>query len=279
MRLMEAGALSAAVRDLYIEANLRLPEDVRQAILRAREAEPWPAGRDALDRIIANFELAAEQGLPLCQDTGIACVFLEIGADLHITGDIRAAVDEGIRRASGEGFLRASVVADPLRRTNTGDNTPALLYLDLVPGDKLGVTVAPKGFGAENMGCLRMLSPAEGRRGLVNFVLAAVEAAGPNPCPPIVVGVGAGGSFDKAAFLAKKALLRPLDQRHRDPFYAELEAELLETVNRLGIGPAGYGGASTALAVAVEVMATHIAGLPCAVNINCHAARHASALL
>jgi fumarate hydratase subunit alpha len=209
----------------------------------------------------------------------MACVFLEIGRDLHLEGDIYAAVDEGVRRGYREGYLRASVVQDPLDRVNTGDNTPALCYIDLVAGDSLKITVAPKGFGSENMSRIRMLPPSDGVQGIIDFVLETVETAGPNPCPPIVAGVGIGGSFDKAAYLAKKALLRPLGEHHPKPYYAELESQLLTRINALGIGPQGFGGATTALAVAVETMPTHIAGLPCAVNLNCHVSRHASVFL
>ncbi|MDR3248776.1 MAG: fumarate hydratase [Treponema sp.] len=275
MRTIEAAALTKTVRELFIRANVKLPQDVRDRICFWRDRETWPPARETLERIIENFELAEKTGTPICQDTGMACVFLEIGGDLHINGDITEAVNEGVRRACRDGYLRASVVADPIRRTNTGDNTPAVLYIDIVPGDGLKVTVAPKGFGSENMSRINMLSPSAGIEGLKAFVLSTVEQAGPNPCPPIVVGVGVGGTFDRAALLAKKALLRPLGQGNPDPFYGELEAELLEKVNALGIGPQGFGGLSTALSLAIEVMPTHIAALPCAVNINCHVSRHA----
>jgi fumarate hydratase subunit alpha len=275
MRTIEAGALSPVVRDLFIQANRELPPDVRDRIRAFRDRETWPAARETLDRIIGNFELAEKNRVPVCQDTGMACVFLEIGEDLFIRGNIADAVNEGLRRACGEGYLRASVVADPIRRGNTGDNTPALIYLEQVRGEGLRVIVAPKGFGSENMSRTKMLSPSQGLEGLKDFVISTVEKAGPNPCPPIVVGVGAGGSFDRAALLAKKALLRPLGKSHGDPFYAELEAELLEKINALGIGPQGFGGLTTALGVSIEVMPTHIAALPCAVNINCHVSRHA----
>jgi fumarate hydratase subunit alpha len=275
MRTLEARILSPVVRDLFIQANRELPRDVRDCIRAFRDRETWPAARETLDQIISNFELAEKNRIPVCQDTGMACVFLEIGEDLFIRGNIGDAVNEGIRRACGEGFLRASVVADPIRRANTGDNTPALLYTEQVRGEGLKITVAPKGFGSENMSRIRMLSPSQGLEGLKEFVISTVERAGPNPCPPIVVGVGAGGSFDRAALLAKKALLRPLGKPNGDPFYAELEAELLEKINALGIGPQGFGGLTTALGVSIEAMPTHIAALPCAVNINCHVSRHA----
>jgi fumarate hydratase subunit alpha len=279
MRIIEAGALTGTVTRLCIEANRHLPEDVRQAIRDARTRESWPVARDVLDKIITNFELAEKMRVPVCQDTGMACVFIEIGRDVHIEGDLQAAVDEGVRRGYREGYLRSSVVKDPLNRVNTGDNTPALLYLDLVPGDRVAVTVAPKGFGSENMSRIRMLRPSDGMAGVIDFVTETAEEAGPNACPPVVLGVGIGGSFDKAALLAKKALLRPLGTPNPDPFYGELERTLLERVNALGIGPQGFGGGTTALAAAVEIMPTHIAGLPCAVNINCHVTRHATEVL
>jgi fumarate hydratase subunit alpha len=209
----------------------------------------------------------------------MACVFLEIGQDVHIIGDLTEAVNEGVRRGYTEGYLRKSVVRDPLDRVNTGDNTPAMLYTDIVPGDRLKITVAPKGFGSENMSRIAMLKPSDGLEGVKKFVLESVEAAGPNPCPPIVVGVGIGGTFDKCALLAKRALLREVGAHSPNPFYAELERELLEEINALGIGPQGYGGKTTALAVHIETLPTHIAGLPCAVNINCHVARHATEIL
>jgi fumarate hydratase subunit alpha len=275
MRTVEAGALTGLVKDLFIKANRELPPDVRDRIRACRDRETWPAARETLERIIANYELAEKNQIPICQDTGMACVFLEIGEEVFIRGSIGGAVNEGIRRACGEGYLRASVVSDPLRRENTGDNTPALIYTGQVRGDRIKVTVAPKGFGSENMSRIGMLPPSAGLEGLKSFVVSVVEEAGPNPCPPVVVGVGIGGSFDRAPLLAKKALLRPLGKPNQDPFYGELEGELLERINALGIGPQGFGGLSTALAVSVEAMPTHIAALPCAVNINCHVSRHA----
>jgi fumarate hydratase subunit alpha len=279
MRIIQAEALTETVKRLCIEANRYLPGDVRQAIRDSRLGETWPNARDVLDKIITNFELAEERQVPICQDTGMACVFLEIGGDVHVKGDIPSAVNEGVRQGYREGYLRTSVVKDPLNRVNTGDNTPAMIYLDLVPGDRLTVTVAPKGFGSENMSRIKMLRPSDGLQGVINFVTETVEEAGPNPCPPIVAGVGIGGTFDKAALLAKKALLRPLDVPNPDPFYRDLEKTLLERINALGIGPQGFGGKATALAVAIETMPTHIAGLPCAVNINCHVTRHAKEVL
>ena len=256
-----------------------LPADIRQCLQASRAQEDWPDARIVLDKIIENYNIASRDRLPICQDTGLACVFLEIGQDVHISGDLAEAVDEGVRQGYREGFLRKSVVSDPLERINSRDNTPAMLYCDIVPGDQLKITVAPKGFGSENMSQIKMLKPSDGVSGVKDFILKVVEDAGPNPCPPIVVGVGLGGTFDKAALLAKKALLRPLDQRNSNPYYAALEEEMLEKINKSGIGPQGFGGRTTALAVNIETMATHIAGLPCAVNLNCHVTRHLQTVL
>ncbi len=277
MREISAGAVTEAVARLCVAANTRLTRDVTEAIAAAREREDWPVAREILDRIIENDAIG--DGVPICQDTGMACVFLEVGQDVHISGNLREAVDEGVRRGYTEGYLRKSVVADPLDRVNTGDNTPAMLHVELVPGEKVKITVAPKGFGSENMSRIAMLRPSDGVEGVKQFILDAVEQAGPNPCPPIVVGVGIGGSFDQCALLAKKALLRDLGSHHAKPFYAALEDELLEKINALGIGPQGFGGRTTALAVHIETLPTHIAGLPCAVNINCHVARHQTEVL
>lgn len=277
MRVIEAQLITDAVARLSIRANTCLPGDVKAAIARARREEDWPPAQEILDRIVENG--AIEGGVPICQDTGMACVFLEVGQDVHIDGSLAQAVDEGVRRGYRDGYLRKSVVSDPLERVNSGDNTPAMLYTELVPGDRVAVTVAPKGFGSENMSRIAMLKPSDGLDGVRRFILDTVEQAGPNPCPPIVVGVGIGGTFDKCALLAKKALLRDLDAPSPLPFYADLERELLEEINALGIGPQGFGGRTTALAVRIETMPTHIAGLPCAVNINCHVARHATEVL
>ena len=275
MRELEAAKITDTVKRLCIQANVILPEDVKNCIIKRKSEENWAPAREILDRIEENFELAAAENVPICQDTGVACVFLEIGQEVHIAGgDITQAVNEGVRQGYAEGYLRKSVVRDPLDRVNTGDNTPAMIYYDIVPGDKIKITVAPKGFGSENMSQIKMLRPSDGIEGVKAFVLKAVEEAGPNPCPPIIVGVGIGGTFDKAALLAKKALLRETGTPSADPLYAKLEEELLEKINALGIGPQGFGGKTTALAVAVEHYPTHIAGLPVAVNINCHVARH-----
>ena len=275
VREIEAAKITDTVKRLCIQANVILPEDVKNCIIKRKSEENWAPAREILDRIEENFELAAAENVPICQDTGVACVFLEIGQEVHIAGgDITQAVNEGVRQGYAEGYLRKSVVRDPLDRVNTGDNTPAMIYYDIVPGDKIKITVAPKGFGSENMSQIKMLRPSDGIEGVKAFVLKAVEEAGPNPCPPIIVGVGIGGTFDKAALLAKKSLLRETGTPSADPLYAKLEEELLEKINALGIGPQGFGGKTTALAVAVEHYPTHIAGLPVAVNINCHVARH-----
>ena len=279
MREINAETITEAVAELAVEANCRLPGDVKERIEQARANEPWPTACGILDKIIENYGIADENFVPICQDTGVCCVFLKIGQDVHITGDLRKAVDEGVRKGYGEGYLRKSVVRDPLRRVNTGDNTPAMLYTEIVPGDKIELTVAPKGFGSENMSRLAMLKPSDGIEGVKAFILKTVEEAGPNPCPPIVVGVGIGGTFDKAAYMAKKALMRPVTERNADEFYAALEEELLERINALGVGPQGFGGKTTALAVNIEWFPTHIAGLPVAVNINCHVTRHKTVVL
>lgn len=275
IREIRAEQIRDTVERLCTEANRKLPEDIRKALNKAHEEEPWEMGRAILGDIIKNYEIAEEEEMPVCQDTGMACVFLEIGQDVHISGaSLSDAVNEGVRRGYEKGYLRKSVVQDPIRRGNTGDNTPAMLYTEIVPGDKIRVTVAPKGFGSENMSAVCMLKPSEGLSGIKDFILKTAETAGPNPCPPIVVGVGIGGTFDKAAYLAKKALLRPVDSHHPDPYYADLETELLEKINQLGIGPQGFGGKTTALGLNIETMPTHIAGMPCAVNISCHVTRH-----
>ncbi len=279
MKNIDAKVIEDTVARLCIEANLRLPPDVINAIESAEKAEPWDGAKRILSLLGDNVRIASEKTLPVCQDTGMACVFVELGQDVHIDGDFEEAVNNGVRRGYGEGYLRKSVVCDPLCRVNTGDNTPALLTVKLTRGDKMRITVMPKGFGSENMSALKMLKPADGVEGVKNFVLETVEKAGANPCPPIIVGVGIGGSFDKAAYLAKHALLRPVDEPNPDEYYAALESELLDKINALGIGPQGFGGKTTALAVLIEAMPTHVAGLPVAVNISCHATRRASASL
>ena len=280
MREIHVSAITDAVEKLCIEANTHLPGDVKCAIENCCRQEDSPFAKEILDKIIENYKIADSENVPICQDTGMACVFLEIGQDVHLVGgDLREAVDEGVRRGYTNGYLRKSVVADPVRRGNTGDNTPAMLYTEIVPGENVKITVGPKGFGSENMSAIRMFKPSAGLQGIKDFILETVEAAGPNPCPPIVVGVGIGGTFDKAALLAKKALMRPLDTHNPDPYYAELEAEMLEKVNALGIGPQGFGGKTTAIGLNIEVLPTHIAGMPCAININCHVTRHKTEVL
>lgn len=279
MRTIESSLITESVKRLCIEANCHLSSDIKDCIKNFHDNEEWPQAKEILGRIIENYEIADEKNQPVCQDTGVACVFLKIGQDVHIEGDLTEAVNEGVRQGYEEGYLRKSVVRDPLDRVNTGDNTPAMLYVELTSGDKIEITVAPKGFGSENMSKIAMLRPSDGLQGVKDFVKKTVEDAGPNPCPPIVVGVGIGGTFDKAAYLAKKALLRPVDEENPDPFYANLEKELLDEINALGIGPQGFGGKTTALAVNIEKFPTHIAGLPVAVNINCHVTRHKTEVL
>ena len=280
MREISVTQITDAVERLCIDANTHLPGDVKCAIARCRACEDGIIAQGVLDKIIENYEIADSENVPICQDTGMACVFLEIGQDVHLVGgDLAQAVDEGVRRGYDRGFLRKSVVADPVRRGNTGDNTPAMLYTEIVPGEQVKITVAPKGFGSENMSAIRMFKPSAGLQGIKDFILETVENAGPNPCPPMVVGVGIGGTFDKAALLAKKALMRPLDVRNPDPYYAQLETEMLEKVNALGIGPQGFGGRTTAIGLNIETMPTHIAGMPCAININCHVTRHKTEVL
>lgn len=280
MREIQASQITETVQRLCIEANTLLPEDMKQAIQNLRACEDGEIARGVLDNIIENYQIAEKEGVPICQDTGMACVFLEIGQDVHISGgDLTEAVDEGVRRGYEKGYLRKSVVKDPIRRGNTGDNTPAMLYTEIVPGDKIKITVGPKGFGSENMSAIRMFKPSAGLQGIKSFILETVENAGPNPCPPMVVGVGIGGTFDKAALLAKKALMRPVDSENPDPYYGDLEKEMLQKINELGIGPQGFGGRTTAVGLNIETMPTHIAGMPCAINISCHVTRHKTEVL
>ena len=276
MKEINVSKITEVVKNMCIDANYYLTHDVKEKIESAYKQENWPMAKEILEKILTNIDSAKKEEMPICQDTGMACVFVEIGQDVHIIGgNLKDAINEGIRQGYNEGFLRKSVVKDPLDRINTMDNTPAIIYYDIVEGDKLKIKVAPKGFGSENMSQLKMLKPADGLEGVKDFVLKVVKEAGPNPCPPIVVGVGIGGTFDKAANLAKKALVRPLNEKNNNEFYANLEKELLKEVNELGIGPQGFGGKTTALAVNIETYPTHIAGLPVAVNINCHVTRHA----
>jgi len=280
MRKIAVSDIIEHIRELCIQANERLPEDVAGHIARCYAQEPWVPARETLGRLLENMEIAEREQMPICQDTGMTCVFIELGQDTHLVGgDLYEAIHEGVRRGYVEGYLRKSIVADPLRRVNTGDNTPAMIHVDIVPGDQLTITVAPKGGGSENMSRLVMLPPFAGREGVIAFVVETVRLAGPNPCPPIVVGVGIGGSFDLVASLAKQALLRPLDQSNPDPYYQEMETELLERINALGVGPQGFGGRSTALGVQIKAHPAHIATLPVAVNLNCHVARRATVTL
>ena len=275
MREIPVSRITDAVERLCIEANTHLPDDVKRAIEACRACEDGEIAKGVLDNIIENFDIADSENVPICQDTGMACVFLEIGQDVHFTGgDLNDAINEGVRRGYDKGYLRKSVVKDPVRRGNTGDNTPAMIYTEIVPGDQVKVTVGPKGFGSENMSQIRMFKPSAGLQGIKDFILEVVETAGPNPCPPMVVGVGIGGTFEKCALMAKEALTREAGSHSEIPWVKDLEEEMLDTVNKLGIGPGGLGGTTTALAVNVNTYPTHIAGLPVAVNICCHVNRH-----
>lgn len=277
MREISVTSITDIIEKLCIKANKELPCDIENCLNRCAECETDPLGRSVLCDLEKNLEAAKKYDLPICQDTGMAVVFLEIGQDVHIVGgSLTDAVNEGVRRGYTKGLLRKSVVADPLNRVNTNDNTPAVIHTTIVKGEKIKITVAPKGFGSENMSGIRMLTPSHGRQGVADAVLDIVKAASNNPCPPMVVGVGIGGDFEQCAYLAKKALCRSTDIRNGNPFYAELEKELLEKINRLDIGPQGFGGNTTAFAVNIETAPTHIAGLPVAVNIGCHVTRHTS---
>ena len=279
MRTIKASAVTEAVAQACVEANVDLPGDIACALHRCAACEPFAPARGMLEILCENEEIARRERMPICQDTGMAVVFAEIGQDVHIEGDFNQAVHEGVRRGYVDGLLRKSVVEDPLRRRNTGDNTPAIIHASLVPGDQLTLTIAPKGFGSENMSRLAMLTPAEGREDVKQFVLETVRLAGANPCPPMVLGVGIGGDFEQVALMAKEALLQPLDQANADPFYAEMERELLEAVNASGIGPQGLGGRTTCLGLHIKAAPTHIAGLPVAVNVGCHVTRHKTIVL
>lgn len=275
MRTIHTGEIISNIRQMCIEANHMLTPDMQKALECAVADEKSPIGQKVLGQLQDNLQIAQEDTIPICQDTGMAVVFLEIGQDVHFEGgSLTDAINEGVRQGYVDGYLRKSVVKDPLIRENTKDNTPAVIHYDLVPGDKVKITVAPKGFGSENMSRIFMLKPADGIEGVKNAILTAVKDAGPNACPPMVVGVGIGGTFEKCALLAKKALTRPVDERSSIPYVKELEEELLATINRLGIGPGGLGGSTTALAVNIDTYPTHIAGLPVAVNICCHVNRH-----
>lgn len=281
MREIDSNEIKNKIKQLFIESNYYLPEDVEGALRKFKEEEDFPIAKDILDKIISNGNIARNQKAPICQDTGLACVFIEIGQDVHIVGDfIEDAVNKGVSEAYIDGYLRKSVVADPLnKRINTGDNTPAIINYEFVKGENIKITVAPKGIGSENMSKIKMLKPSDGIEGVKKFVLATVEEAGPNPCPPLVVGVGIGGNFEKVALLAKKSLLRSINERNNDEFYAKIEEELIDEINKLGIGPQGFGGKTTAIGVNIEKYPTHIGGLPVAVNISCHVTRHKSIII
>ena len=280
MRTVNVKEITDNIKDMCIEANHFLSDDMKNALYSSAEEEETTLGRQILTQLQENLKIAGNEMIPICQDTGMAVVFIRIGQDVHLTGGlIEDAVNEGVRQGYIEGFLRKSVVKDPIDRVNTKDNTPAIIYYDIVPGDKVKITLAPKGFGSENMSKIGMLKPADGLEGVKKFIIDTVSQAGPNPCPPMVIGVGIGGTFDKAAYLAKKALLRPINVRNENEFYKNLEEELLEKINELGIGPQGFGGRTTALGLNIETYPTHIAGLPVAVNISCHATRHKDVIL
>ena len=276
MREVNVREITEKVAQLCIEANYFLDDEVLKAYNIALEQEESEIGKEVIKQLIDNANLAKDQNVATCQDTGLAVVFIEVGQDVHlIGGDIKEAINEGIRKGYEEGYLRKSAVKEPIwERVNTGDNTPGIIYLDIVEGEKITIKLAPKGGGAENMSSLIMLKPSDGLEGIIDYVLKQVKIAGPNPCPPIVVGIGIGGTFEKAALLSKKALLRPLGKPNNDSKYADLEQEILEKINSLGIGPQGFGGRVTALAVHIEYYPTHIASLPVAINFNCHASRH-----
>jgi fumarate hydratase subunit alpha len=275
MREVSVKEISDAVRDLSITTNCVLGDPEVEYLEKMLDVEESPTGKEIISMLVENARIAREEQMPICQDTGFTVVFLELGQDVHLVGgDLDEAIAEGVRRGYSEGYLRKSILGDPIKRVNTGDNTPAVVHISVVPGERVKVVLAPKGGGSENMSGLRMLKPSDGIEGVKNFVVERVEASGGNPCPPIVVGVGIGGTFEKCAYLAKKALLRPLGDRHPDPYYAEIEEELLQRINRSGIGPQGLGGRVTALDVHIETYPCHLASLPVAVNLNCHASRH-----
>ncbi len=281
MRKIEAEIIKKKVKELFLRANYHIGEDVLTALKEAREGEVSEVGCSVLDMLIENYKIASREEIAICQDTGLAVLYVELGQEVYIIGgNFREAVNEGVKEAYMEGYLRKSIVDDPVfARKNTGTNTPAIIYTDIVPGDKIKFMVTPKGFGSENMSALAMMKPADGPEGIKNFVVDTIKKAGPNPCPPTIVGVGIGGTADKVLVIAKKALFRKIGEHHQDERYAQMEKEILEQINNLGIGPAGLGGRTTALAVNIEYTPTHIAGMPVAVNVCCHAARHAEGIL
>ena len=276
MREVSVNTIRDIVKDLCIEANYYISDDIKEELINSNNKEKFEIAKEVLSKIIENDDIAKKEDMPICQDTGMACIFLDIGQDVHfVDGSLEEAINEGVRRGYKDGYLRKSIVKDPvLNRVNTKDNTPAIIYYNIVDGDKVKITVSPKGFGSENMSKIAMLKPSDGIEGVKKFILKTVEEAGPNPCPPMVVGVGIGGTFDKVALLAKKALLRPINEKNKNEDYAKLEEELLKDINSLGIGPQGFGGLTTALGINIETYPTHIAGMPVAVNISCHVTRH-----
>ena len=280
MREISVKMVRDTVKDLCIASNYYIGDDVKERLISYKNNEQYEIARDVLEKIIDNSNIAKNENMPMCQDTGMACIFLEIGQDVHfIDGNLEDAINEGVKLGYEKGYLRKSVVKDPIDRVNTKDNTPAIINYNIVSGDKVKITVAPKGFGSENMSKIAMLKPSDGLEGVKKFILKTVEEAGPNPCPPMVVGVGIGGTFEKAALLSKKALLKNLNEKNKNEFYENLEKELLKEINKMGIGPQGFGGLTTAIGVNIETYPTHIAGLPVAVNISCHATRHKDAVI
>jgi fumarate hydratase subunit alpha len=280
LREINSSLIQQAIKNLFIDANYFLSSDVLERLKKYKEIEVSDIGKEMLCKIVENAELAADKKVAICQDTGMSVVFVEIGQEVHISGsNITEAINEGVRQAYRDGYLLKSIVLDPINRINTNDNTPAVIHYDIVPGDKIKIQAMPKGFGSENMSAIKMLKPSDGVQGVIDFVLETVQKAGSNPCPPIIVGIGLGGTMEKAAILSKKSLLRPLDERNSNSYYAELEDLLLTKINNLGIGPQGLGGITTALGVRIEHYPTHMAGLPIAVNITCHASRHKEIIL
>lgn len=280
MKEIDVEVITREVSQLCMRANYFLNEDIKNALLKGRSTEESPIGSEILDKLIKNAELAVQKKVAICQDTGMAVLFVTVGQEVHIKGgSLTDAINEGVRKGYREGYLRKSVVKDPVERVNTGDNTPAVIHYDIVPGDTLKIELAPKGFGSENMSAVKMLKPSDGIEGVKSFIIETVDKAGPNPCPPIVVGVGIGGTMEKASLLAKKALFRPINKHSNIEYVRKLEEEMLQKINQLGIGPSGLGGTTTALGVNVETFPTHIAGLPVAINISCHVTRHGEVIL
>lgn len=279
MREIDAKQISSAVKKLCMDANYYLVEDVLTALKKFEKEEESPLGKEILNQIIKNADIASSEQMPLCQDTGLTVVFAEVGQEVHLNGDFNESIQEGVRQGYRNGYLRKSMVEDPLRRKNTGDNTPAVISTKLVAGDKIKITILPKGGGSENMSRIKILKPADGEQGVKDFVVETIKIAGGNPCPPLIVGVGIGGSFDKAAYLAKYSLLREVGSKHTDPYYSAMEEELLDRINKTGVGPMGLGGRTTAIAVHIEAHPCHIASLPVAVNTQCHSARHKTTVI